>query len=403
MQWLIEQSGASRRCASASTPASSGSSALASHGCRPPSSSSSRSTSRTSVASAGLRALRPASRHLRRAAASRGLWPRRSFAVPLYGFDGREDVPAGVLLAAPVHSELVRDARWVRRPARAQARTAGAGLMPPRTSERRVCCERMLLDAVPDPILLTDTEGRLLLANARAAGALRRRRARERRPPPRGRPQQHAVLVGAGPGRRCDERAGRAPRAAARRPRGRVGPALRAHERGRRAIRARAACIVSILRNVTDLRRATEEIEENYRKLRVAEAAARAERDRLDLIIDSVADPILVTDPTGAIVDDERARRSASSWRPPDAHEETTRRIGANDAHFSSFVSNLFFGGEAPRRQGGVGLVDPDSGATCPWRRSPARSSPSTARSAPSSPSCTTAPRRSRSSTSTRS
>ena len=53
---------------------------------------------------------------------------------------------------------------------------------------------------------------------------------------------------------------------------------------------------MSILRNVTDLRRATEEIEENYRKLRVAEAQARAERDRLNLIIDSVADPILVTD-----------------------------------------------------------------------------------------------------------
>src|SRR6185295_1506771 len=57
--------------------------------------------------------------------------------------------------------------------------------------------------------------------------------------------------------------------------------------------------IVSILRNVSDLRRATEEIEENYRKLRLAEAAARAERDRMDLIIDSVADPILVTDPNG--------------------------------------------------------------------------------------------------------
>ena len=55
--------------------------------------------------------------------------------------------------------------------------------------------------------------------------------------------------------------------------------------------------IVSVLRNVTDLRRATEEIEANYGRLRMAEAEARAERDRLDLIIDSVADPIVVTDP----------------------------------------------------------------------------------------------------------
>ena len=57
-----------------------------------------------------------------------------------------------------------------------------------------------------------------------------------------------------------------------------------------------------MLRNITDLRRATEQIEENYQKLRVAEAAARAERDRLNLIIDSVADPIIVTDQSGATV-----------------------------------------------------------------------------------------------------
>ena len=60
--------------------------------------------------------------------------------------------------------------------------------------------------------------------------------------------------------------------------------------------------MVSVLRNITDLRRATEQIEENYQKLRVAEAAVRAERDRLNLIIDSVADPIIVTDSTGATV-----------------------------------------------------------------------------------------------------
>jgi len=35
-------------------------------------------------------------------------------------------------------------------------------------------------------------------------------------------------------------------------------------------------CVVSILRNVTDLRAATEQIEENYRRLKVAEADVRA-------------------------------------------------------------------------------------------------------------------------------
>ena len=59
---------------------------------------------------------------------------------------------------------------------------------------------------------------------------------------------------------------------------------------------------MSILRNVTDLARAKEEIEESYRTLRVAQAEVRDERHRLDLIIDSVADPILVTDQEGDIV-----------------------------------------------------------------------------------------------------
>ena len=49
--------------------------------------------------------------------------------------------------------------------------------------------------------------------------------------------------------------------------------------------------VVSILRNITDLRMATRQIDENYAKLRAAEAEVRAERDRLNLLIDSVADP----------------------------------------------------------------------------------------------------------------
>ena len=152
--------------------------------------------------------------------------------------------------------------------------------------------------------------------------------------------------------------------------------------------------IVSILRNVTDLRRATEEIEENYRKLRLAEADVRAERDRLDLIIDSVADPILVTDSAGGARAHERAGRAALHRAARRAAATRPQRVRANDAHFSSFVSNLFFVGEAaaatrrarPRRPR-------DRARRCRWRRSRARSSPSTARSRRSSPSSTTAPR----------
>ncbi|HXU89800.1 MAG TPA: ATP-binding protein, partial [Methylomirabilota bacterium] len=123
--------------------------------------------------------------------------------------------------------------------------------------------------------------------------------------------------------------------------------------------------IVSVLRNVTDLRRATEEIEENYRKLRLAEADARAERDRLDLIIDSVADPILVTDPNGNIVmmNTPAERLFTADFA---AGEEMRRAVQANDAHFSSFVSNLFFEAGVMRRSGAIGLVDPRTSAALP-------------------------------------
>jgi PAS domain S-box-containing protein len=123
--------------------------------------------------------------------------------------------------------------------------------------------------------------------------------------------------------------------------------------------------VVSVLRNVTDLRRATEEIEENYRRLRTAEAQTRAERDRLDLILNSVLDPILVTDAAGNIVlmnpPAERMFTVGSGRVSPEAE----RRVRANDAVFTSFVSNLY-AGQALRWRGELSLVDPRSGDTVP-------------------------------------
>ena len=97
---------------------------------------------------------------------------------------------------------------------------------------------------------------------------------------------------------------------------------------------------MSILRNVTDLARAKEEIEESYRTLRMAQAEVRDERHRLDLIIDSVADPILVTDQEGDIVlMNEPAERLFNV--PGTASEAAQRRVRANGAHLTSFVSNV--------------------------------------------------------------
>src|SRR5205823_6483036 len=120
-------------------------------------------------------------------------------------------------------------------------------------------------------------------------------------------------------------------------------------------------CVVSILRNVTDLRAATEQIEENYRRLRLAEADVRAERDRLDLVIDSVADPILVTDPGGKILlmNAPAERLFTAPEEVPESAADAQRAVRSNDAHFSSFVSNLFLTGTGLRWRGEISLTDP--------------------------------------------
>ena len=67
----------------------------------------------------------------------------------------------------------------------------------------------------------------------------------------------------------------------------------------------RRAGMVTVLRNVTDLRRADEELRENYDRLRQAEEVVRQDRDRLNLVIENVGDPIVVCDrdAKGALVD----------------------------------------------------------------------------------------------------
>jgi PAS domain S-box-containing protein len=287
-------------------------------------------------------------------------------AVPLHGRDSIYDLPVGLLLLAPVDAEAVDDVAWVASilgPRLTALRAAHRG----NESERRLRRERTLLysiiNAVSDPILLTDTEGRIIVANARAEALLAasedesegRRRAvalnnmlfssaLSRRAFGDAEPWRHELLL--------------------------VDPSdgsdLLFELLSTITVDPREGTgIVSVLRNVTDLRRATEEIEENYRKLRLAEADARAERDRLDLIIDSVADPILVTDPNGNIV---MMNAPAERLFTADVAgtEETRRAVQANDAHFSSFVSNLFFEAGVMRRSGAIGLVDPRTGASLP-------------------------------------
>ncbi len=123
--------------------------------------------------------------------------------------------------------------------------------------------------------------------------------------------------------------------------------------------------IVSVLRNVTDLHRANEELAANYHRMRIAEAQARSERDRLDLVISSVADPILVSDAKGRITMMNRpAERLFTSVAGTGDDEQ--RRVRSNDARFSSFLSGLLSDGTGHRRRGELTLTDVETGSTLP-------------------------------------
>jgi signal transduction histidine kinase/PAS domain-containing protein len=219
-----------------------------------------------------------------------------------------------------------------------------------------------IINAVTDPILLTDTEGRLLIANARALTLFTA--SEEESEGRRGAVRMNNMLLSSALSSKAIEETG-----AARRELLLVNPVDGSdllfellstvtddprHGSG----------VVSILRNVTDLRRASEEIEENNRRLRVAEVQARAESDRLNLIIDSVADPIVVTDAGGGTsLMNEPAERLFTI--PLRASSIEQRWVQANDAHFSSFIAGMLVSADQ-RRVGEIGLVDPKGGENMP-------------------------------------
>src|SRR5439155_14237365 len=60
--------------------------------------------------------------------------------------------------------------------------------------------------------------------------------------------------------------------------------------------------MVTVMRDVTDLRRADQEVRANLEKLREAEEVVRQDRDRLNLIVENVGDPIIVADSAAKIV-----------------------------------------------------------------------------------------------------
>ena len=284
-------------------------------------------------------------------------------AVPL-GRSKEEIGPGMLLLTGITDGPVADDLLWAAE--LLGVRLASLWYRRAQADERRHKRERSwlfsIINAVTDPILLTDADGRILVANAGAETLLTA--GEDKREGWRRAVALNNMLFSAslftnaarsGPTRRelllVDPSEGQ--------------DLLFEVLSTPVTIRPGETGVASVLRNVTDLRRATEEIEENYRRLRVAEAATRAERDRLDLILNSVLDPILVTDAEGNIVRMNPPAERMFTFPPGKRNVEMERRVRTNDAVFTSFVSSLY-AGQALHWRRTLSLIDPQTGATVP-------------------------------------
>jgi signal transduction histidine kinase len=118
---------------------------------------------------------------------------------------------------------------------------------------------------------------------------------------------------------------------------------------------------VAVLTNITDLRHATEQVTQNVHRRQSAEEETRLERDRLNLVLRSVPNPIILlgieNDPI--LMNHEALRLLQAS--PIDTHSSRRAQICiANEARFISFVSQLRLG-PAQGMTGELVLTDPDS------------------------------------------
>ena len=112
--------------------------------------------------------------------------------------------------------------------------------------------------------------------------------------------------------------------------------------------------VVSVLRNVTDLRRAAGELELQVQRVRLAEYEAKRESDRLNLILTNVADPILVTDDRANIIMMNRQAELLFGPATPNISYSTGDRsaaVRANDTRFTSFISDFSLSPEVARRE----------------------------------------------------
>lgn len=216
-----------------------------------------------------------------------------------------------------------------------------------------------MLNAVQDPVLLSDDQNNILLCNIHAERLLRT--SPQDSPGKRRAIDLNNVLLSAALSRfRLDQGSSLGRELTL------VDP-IEGHEllfevicQSATNLRTGEHGLVSILKDVTDLRRENEEVRRTLKKLQEAGEEARRERDRLDLVLENVADPIVVTDPAGEVV----------LMNPPAERLFRSADVGAGDASAATYLTNMaklsFFlsqlGLEAPpTRRGELQLVDPST------------------------------------------
>src|SRR5437016_2441140 len=96
--------------------------------------------------------------------------------------------------------------------------------------------------------------------------------------------------------------------------------------------------MVTVMRNVTDLRRADQEVRANLEKLRAAEEVVRQDRDRLNVVIENVGDPIVVADNSARIVLLDTLAKDL--FGPPGT---TDPNIVKNEAKIDAYLTALTF------------------------------------------------------------
>lgn len=124
--------------------------------------------------------------------------------------------------------------------------------------------------------------------------------------------------------------------------------------------------VLSVLRDVTDLRRAANELERQVQRVRHAEVTVRGERDRLNLVLENVADPILVTDErSNIILMNDQAEQLFQISEARSRNRKELASVRGNDTKFTSFISEFAINDDDSRRER-MSLVNPRTGIDLP-------------------------------------